>query len=544
MPPNKVIVTNLSALQAKYGAGYPLVQAAINRLIAADAVRGLNTLLIGLDDNQAMTAVGGAPVTKASDPAQNKSAIDAVYNHYTPDYIMILGAVDVVPQQDLVNPVYSAQDAADGDPDPIVFSDLPYACPGSYGTAISAFLNPTRVVGRLPDVTGGNDPAYLGKVIDSAANYSSSPTANYQNFLGVSAGVWTGSTTLSLQVAFATATGMNIVPPASSHWPQTSLDAPSHFFNCHGAPSTSQYFGQPASGAQVYPVAHDAAYIQGRIKPGTVVAAECCYGAELYDPTQTGKHQGIPNQYLEDGAYGFWGSTTVAYGPSDTNDWADLLCQYFFQSVLKGASLGRSALEARQTYIYNKGQLTGTDLKTLAQYILLGDPSVTPAAAAAPPPPAHLLVKGKAFVAANPVETANMERKTRRNDLIQNGLAIGSSVSTAEKKSKSRARSMILNLLQSEGAKLKLTNPSFASFDVNPASVLASASKFSPQKKTVNARGKSAKALADAVPRQELKAVHCTVGRIQAKSDFSVGIAGVEILEFEDCVTIRPFYSR
>ena len=33
-----------------------------------------------------------------------------------------------------------------------------------------------------------------------------------------------------------------------------------------------------------YPVAHDAAYIQGKIKSGTVAAAECCYGAELYDP--------------------------------------------------------------------------------------------------------------------------------------------------------------------------------------------------------------------------------------------------------------------
>jgi hypothetical protein len=46
---DKVIVTNVSALQAKYGSGYALINAAIKQLIAADKQRGLTSKLIPLD---------------------------------------------------------------------------------------------------------------------------------------------------------------------------------------------------------------------------------------------------------------------------------------------------------------------------------------------------------------------------------------------------------------------------------------------------------------------------------------------------------------
>ena len=79
-----------------------------------------------------------------------------------------------------------------------------------------------------------------------------------------------------------------------------------------------------------------------------MVAAECCYGAELYDPE--GGPIGICAAYLAKGAIGFLGSTTIAYGPADSNGSADLLCRFFLESVLEGASLGRALLEARQRF--------------------------------------------------------------------------------------------------------------------------------------------------------------------------------------------------
>ena len=64
----------------------------------------------------------------------------------------------------------------------------------------------------------------------------------------------------------------------------------------------------------------------------------------------------------------------------DDNGSADLICQYFLQSVLKGASIGHATLMARQQYVANVAEMDATDLKTLAQFYLLGDPSIHPIA--------------------------------------------------------------------------------------------------------------------------------------------------------------------
>ena len=80
---------------------------------------------------------------------------------------------------------------------------------------------------------------------------------------------------------------------------------------------------------------------------GTVVAVECCYGAELYDPSDSDMQSGICSTYLRDGAYGYFGSSTIAYGPNQGNGQADLICQYFLDEVLNGASLGEATQRAR-----------------------------------------------------------------------------------------------------------------------------------------------------------------------------------------------------
>lgn len=155
---DKAIITNVSALTKKYGSGYSKITSAINKLIAADTAKGLTTLLVALDDNNQMKGLRAQPVTKQSDPKQNKQAIDGIYRALTPDYLTILGAVDVVPHQDLINPLY---DSKSEDNDRFAYGDLPYACESPYSQKIKDFIGPTRVVGRIPDVTGGDDPDYL-----------------------------------------------------------------------------------------------------------------------------------------------------------------------------------------------------------------------------------------------------------------------------------------------------------------------------------------------------------------------------------------------
>ena len=124
---DKVIVTNMTALKSKYKpAGIKAIDAAVKKMIAADKERGLKTIVVALDDAKAMKDLGAKPVADASSFKENKTAIDGVYAALAPDYLMILGAIDVVPHQDLKNPLFTTD--PDGDTEKFAFGDVPRPC--------------------------------------------------------------------------------------------------------------------------------------------------------------------------------------------------------------------------------------------------------------------------------------------------------------------------------------------------------------------------------------------------------------------------------
>jgi hypothetical protein len=182
--------------------------------------------------------------------------------------------------------------------------------------------------------------------------------------------------------------------------------------------------------------------LTGKISKGTVVAAECCYGAQLINATNSGggTQLSISNNYLLNGALGFLGSSTIAYGPVDSNDQADLVCAYFFSSVLKGASTGRSLLEARQQYLSRSGpHLDPVALKTISQFYLLGDPSLQPVE--------NPIDDKKAAAGADTI-------KGRRLQLFNKGAVLQQSVIPAEKVPVTRSvkrRKDIKAILEQEG---------------------------------------------------------------------------------------------
>lgn len=417
---DKVIVTNISALVAKYGkAGTAKINSALKKMIAADAKRGLVSKVIALDSKTGM-AKYGTPVSSHTNARATKSAIDAIYAKEKPDYILILGASDVVPLVQLKNPVYSPK--PDDDNDKTVPSDLPYACEAAYSTDINHFVGPTRVVGRLPDLIGAKTPQYLLKLLQTAANYETFKPADYQKYFGITAKVWSGSTKLSLNNMFGNSTGMKTVPSSGPSWTGIQLSPQVHFINCHGGDKDICYYGQPG-GKEEYPEAHVANLLPKKIVPGTVLAAECCYGAQMYNPSATSGQAGIAQTYLGEGAYGVFGSTTIAYGSSESNSSADLICQYFILSIMNGASLGRAALEARHQFAGLYSHLSPTDLKTLAQFYLLGDPSIH-ATAFVP----HGLNKTKAFQSAFAKSKDAGPRTLRRERLHRIGTSLHASL--------------------------------------------------------------------------------------------------------------------
>ena len=186
---DKIIVTNRTALLNKYGnSGLELIGKAIEKLVVADEMRGITSSIVYLDDVPNMEKVHGRAVMSASDPHENKDAIDSVFRFYNPHYIMILGAPDVVPHQDLHNPVYLLDQ--DGDDDDRAFGDLPYACDAQYSQDPARFVGPTRVVGRLPDLFGASEPSYLTSLLKIAAEYKTRSLYEYTDYFGLSAGIW------------------------------------------------------------------------------------------------------------------------------------------------------------------------------------------------------------------------------------------------------------------------------------------------------------------------------------------------------------------
>lgn len=368
----KIIVSNRKALKKKYGnKGFSTVAKAIKELIASDKKRGIESKVLYLDSTSDMKKVKGKAVKDALNTRENKEAIDAIFNFYDPQYLMILGSSDVVPHQDLDNPAYSPY----GDDDVQAWGDLPYACDAPYSKDPAQFVGPTRVLGRLPDLFRAKEPSYLISLMKTSTDYMRRSPDDYVAYLGLSAEVWQGSTRLSLSNIFGNSDRLLLSPPSGPNYPDGQLGARIHFINCHGAPSSPEFYGQRGSS---YPVSLTTKSIADKILEGTVASVECCYGAELYDSITLELDMPICQSYLEQKGYGYFGSTTIAYGPADGNGAADLICQYFLLNVLNGASVGRAALMARQQYVENVAQMDAIDLKTLAQFCLLGDPSVTP----------------------------------------------------------------------------------------------------------------------------------------------------------------------
>jgi hypothetical protein len=373
----KVVLTNRNAAKAKYGAsGWRRIRAAVTTLVKADAARGIATRFFALDSAADCRNVGATPITEAGDAEKVKATIDSIFATRNPAYLMLLGGPELVPLVNLANPLWTGDPSHD--PDPTVPSDLPYACDSPYTLTASSYRGPTRVVGRLADLTGDTDPEALLVQLHHAATAGSVRRASPEPVFAVSAKVWVGSTTKSVAGLPDVSGAVRTSPTDGPAWTAADVAPRVHFVNCHGAEFDPNWYGQVAPSNWNLPVAIAAANVTPSMVPGQVVAAECCYGTAHWHPSAAGGQASVALSYLLGGASGVFGSSTVAYGPASTTEYADVICRLFVEQVLGGASIGRAALVARQRFIQSQAFLDPIDVKTLAQFALLGDPSAVP----------------------------------------------------------------------------------------------------------------------------------------------------------------------
>jgi hypothetical protein len=382
----KVVLTHRGALRRKYGAaGVAALSKALTALKAADRRRGVRTRVLFLDAPAHRKYLGGVSVSDPHDPRAVKVAVDALFATLAPDYLLLLGAPDVVPQIPLQNPLYTGD--RDDDPDPAVPSDLPYACDAPYSTSPSEFRGPTRVVGRLPDALGATEPSHLLARLAHAARWRTRTFPRPLPVFALSALTWRASTETSIAALGGAAGPVLCCPGAGPEFAPAQLAAPLHFINCHGLPQDPVWYGELFRGQATLPHALDARLLApladgSRPSPLTsaVLAAECCYGGMHWNPADAGGQESLAATYLRLGASAVLAASTLTYGPAVGNGSADLITRMFLEAVAGGASVGRAALQARQRFVTHAATLDPTDQKTLAQFDLWGDPSVHPIA--------------------------------------------------------------------------------------------------------------------------------------------------------------------
>ncbi len=200
--PVKLVVTSKKALQFKYGKHYAAIPKALGQLRDADKLKELDTKIVYIDD-AASARAAGIKAAGSTDMKSCKASIDALYAKHNPAYIVILGAQDIIPFQEISNPAE--------DEDNIVPSDLPYACDAPYGKTIDSFTGPTRVVGRIPDIPGQqSNTHYLETLIRNAINHKSKDADQYRGYFAVTAQVCKKSTEKNLHSMFGNRNNLHI----------------------------------------------------------------------------------------------------------------------------------------------------------------------------------------------------------------------------------------------------------------------------------------------------------------------------------------------
>lgn len=220
MDPLKLIITSKERLTQKYGKDFSKLTRLLSNLKKSDRSKKLKTEIVYIDDAVSMKKFKVKKASASLSPRECKKAIDRLYTRLSPVYMVIFGAQDVFPFQDLLN-------SAD-DEDRVVPSDLPYACSAPYGTSVNAFTGPSRVVGRIPDIPGKADLTYMTTLIENIIKHKPLHESDYSNYFAVSAKVWKRSTALSLKSMFGNHTNQLDSPPASGKYAKAKLKPLTH----------------------------------------------------------------------------------------------------------------------------------------------------------------------------------------------------------------------------------------------------------------------------------------------------------------------------
>ncbi|NWG22072.1 MAG: tetratricopeptide repeat protein [Chloroflexi bacterium] len=391
----QVVLSSRAELQRRLGAdGFAAVDRRLQQYAQALRRRGLAAHICYCDDEASLRLDDGIMAEPVRGDAGGLRDLVRTLSGALAEHgrelgaVLIVGGDEVVPFHRLPNPI--------PDDDVVVLSDNPYASddPG--------YLVPQRIVARLPEGDGGDSSLLLAQLDRlTAYHYGSRPRTRASRSpislpglrqphpiatmdtlsAGYCAEIW-HETSRAVLDALAPAAPLRSSPPLHA----ANLDLRDLggrrllYMNLHGAAGLPNFYGQPDAvwpgAATRLPVALRPDQVDADLVDGALLLSEACYGVELAGRTA---RTSIPLRALASGALAVVGATVNAYGSLATPlIGADLLFQRMLAHLARGVPVGRALHQARiefaQEMYRRQGFLDDVDIKTLIEFVLLGDP--------------------------------------------------------------------------------------------------------------------------------------------------------------------------
>lgn len=360
-----LIVSLGARLETRYGAaGRAAIADALTE--SADALG--HPIVLSLDDAEAMMRFDLAPVPSLTAAGVLMGVRQLRQRIPTIDGLLIVGGHEIVPHWELTNPV---TDRAI-DPDPLVATDNPY---GTLSDTIDSYLAPDLPVGRLVNPgAGAND---LAELIRTVAGNHVRRTPR-RGAIAIFNADWEA---MSDAVAEQLPEPVQKKPVPGYQLTGVHRADLSHqylYFNLHGFMNDPAWKGFEEVRGQFFaaatPESFDAEHVSG-----AVAFVENCYGALTHDRSA---RTSCAIRLLQQGAAAVIGATGLAFGshlaPGLMLENGDVLAAQFFTHSTAGVTVGRALTQARRDYLGGSaGAGNPYKQKTLLQFVLLGDPSLT-----------------------------------------------------------------------------------------------------------------------------------------------------------------------
>lgn len=347
-----IILTRSSELCSQLSCSKDDLFAMLDDYVSSAKNRGVSYYLLDLSDN----AAGASSSGNVSNVTE---ILSSVCNVSPFKYLFILGNEDIIE--------FKVWENLSSDNDENVTSDFVYTVLNetSPWNGVKYDFDKSLRVGRIP-TWKGESFSQFSTYFANAKNY----IGNFSSIkpYGLSALVWQKESDDEFSVV--SNNKVDVSPDVTKHNVEGRIPSDSNLFlfNLHGSNETEFWYGQ--DGAQ-YPEAISPLNIQNISSPN-FIGVEACYGA-IYEKNRNASSSNVVAA-LNSKTVALLGSSRIAYGtPCPPGSCADVVVGEFIKQIAGGETAGDAHIAGLKQLC--RGQMDDSEIKTLCEFALYGDPS-------------------------------------------------------------------------------------------------------------------------------------------------------------------------